>query len=147
MSPKEAVSIARDEGKDLLLITPDAKPPVCRIVDYGKYLYEQEKKKKEAKKGQSKAKNAVKELKLRPNTDVHDYNVRLKKCLQFLSKGNKVKITVVFSGRDMAYKDKGRDLLQRFQTDIQEEGHIDGRPNMQGRQMMMILNPGPRKEK
>jgi len=147
MRTSDALSMAREENLDLVEITSDAKPPVCRIVDYGKYLYEQEKKKKEAKKGQSKAKSAVKELKLRPNTDVADYNVRLKRCKQFLAKGNKVKITVVFSGRDLAYKDKGRELLQRFQDDINEEGHIDGRPNMQGRQMIMFLNPGPRKEK
>lgn len=145
MPIKEALSVAKGEGLDLLLITPDANPPVCRVVDYGKFLYEQEKKKKEAKKGQSKAKSAVKELKMRPNTDVHDYNVRLKKCLQFLGKGNKVKITVVFSGRDMVYKDKGRELLQRFQKDVENDGHVDGRPNMQGRQMMMYINPGPKK--
>jgi len=143
---QEALSMAAGEGLDLVLVTPDAKPPVCRIVDYGKFLYEQEKKKKEAKKGQSKAKSAVKELKLRPNTDVHDYNVRLKKCLQFLGKGNKVKITVVFNGRDMAYKDKGRELLERFREDVDGAGHVDGRPSMQGRQMMMYINPGLNKE-
>lgn len=147
MKTSEALSIASEEGLDLLEITPGANPPVCRIVDFGKYMYEQEKKKKEAKKGQSKAKSAVKELKLRPNTDVHDYNVRLKRCLQFLAKGNKVKITVVFSGRDMVYKDKGRELLKRFENDVADEGHVDGRPNMQGRQMMMFINPGPKKDK
>mmetsp|Transcript_3471 Transcript_3471/g.12633 ORF Transcript_3471/g.12633 Transcript_3471/m.12633 type:complete len:252 (-) Transcript_3471:145-900(-) len=147
MPTKEAVSLAQSEGLDLVLVTPDASPPVCRVVDFGKYMYEQEKKKKEAKKGQSKAKSSVKELKMRPNTDVHDYNVRLKRAKQFLAKGNKVKITVVFSGRDMAYKDKGRELLDRFRSDVEEDGHVDGRPSMQGRQMMMFLNPGPKKDK
>ena len=93
MPTKEAVSLAQSEGLDLVLVTPDASPPVCRVVDFGKYMYEQEKKKKEAKKGQSKAKSSVKELKMRPNTDVHDYNVRLKRAKQFLGKGNKVKVS------------------------------------------------------
>lgn len=93
MPTKEAVSLAQSEGLDLVLVTPDASPPVCRVVDFGKYMYEQEKKKKEAKKGQSKAKSSVKELKMRPNTDVHDYNVRLKRAKQFLAKGNKVKVS------------------------------------------------------
>ena len=93
MPTKEAVSLAQSEGLDLVLVTPDASPPVCRVVDFGKYMYEQEKKKKEAKKGQRKAKSSVKELKMRPNTDVHDYNVRLKRAKQFLAKGNKVKVS------------------------------------------------------
>jgi len=114
MPTKEAVSLAQSEGLDLVLVTPDASPPVCRVVDFGKYMYEQEKKKKEAKKGQSKAKSSVKELKMRPNTDVHDYNVRLKRAKQFLAKGNKVKVSerdlLVVCARARA-RERERDFL------------------------------------
>lgn len=141
MPTRQALDIAADEDLDLVLVVPDADPPVARIVNYGKFMYEQDKKKKEAKKGQSKAKSAVKELKMRPNTDVADYNVRLKRALNFLAKGNKVKVTVVFQGRDIAFKDNGRNLLERFQNDVGENGQVEGKPSMQGRQMIMYFTP------
>jgi len=141
MSTVKALSLASAEGLDLILVNPDGAPPVCRIMDYGKYLYEEEKKKKEARKGQSKAKSAVKELKLRPHTDVADYNVKINQAHKFLAKGNRVKVTVVFQGRDIAFKQAGADLLKRFEADVEGQGLVEGRPSSQGRQMHMLLNP------
>lgn len=128
-----------DVGLDLVEVSPTANPPVCKILDIGKYKYEQQKKKAEAKKNQKAM--GVKEIKLRPNIEEHDYGVKLKKVRSFLENGDKVKVTMRFRGREMAHQELGMDVLKRVEEDVISLGKVDQKPKMEGRQMMMVLSP------
>lgn len=124
---------------DLVEVAPEADPPVCRILDYKKFLYEKRKKEKEAKKKQHTV--TLKELRFRPHTDDHDYNFKIKHAREFLTEGNKVKATVQFRGRDIIYSDKGRELLERFAGDLKELGKVESRPTLEGKRMSLIIAP------
>ncbi len=124
---------------DLVEISPNAKPPVCKIMDFGKFKYEQQKKESEARKKQKIIE--VKEVKFRPNTDIHDYDVKMRNVVRFLSNGDKVKVTLRFRGREMAHQDLGRRLLERVAADTEELGKVEAMPRMEGRQMVMLINP------
>ena len=124
---------------DLVEISPNAKPPVCKIMDFGKFKYEQQKKESEARKKQKIIE--VKEVKFRPNTDVHDYDVKMRNVVKFLTNGDKVKVTLRFRGREMAHQDLGRRLLERVAADTEEIGKVEAIPKMEGRQMVMMINP------
>ena len=123
----------------LVEISPNARPPVCKIMDYGKYKYEQQKRESEARKKQKIIE--VKEVKFRPNTDTHDYDVKMRNVTRFLENGDKVKVTLRFRGREMAHQDLGRDLLHRVADDIEGLGKVENMPKMEGRQMIMIIAP------
>ena len=131
--------MATDVGLDLVEISPNADPPVCKIMDFGKYKYEQQKKESEARKKQKTIE--VKEIKFRPNTDTHDYEVKMRSVTKFLDNGDKVKITMRFRGREMAHQDLGRQLLERVSEDTKEIGKIDSIPKLEGRQIVMLINP------
>jgi translation initiation factor IF-3 len=120
-------------------ISPNANPPVCKIMDFGKYKYEQQKREAEARKKQKTIE--VKEVKFRPNTDVHDYDVKMKNVFKFLEKGDKVKVTLRFRGREMAHQNLGRELLERVADDVKEVGKVENMPKMEGRQMIMMIGP------
>jgi len=124
---------------DLVEIAPQASPPVCRIMDWGKYRFEQSKKAQMARKKQKQTQ--LKEVKFRPGTDDHDYNVKMRNLRRFIEEGDKVKVTLRFRGREMAHQDLGRDLLQRVEQDMIEETVVEQRPRMEGRQMVMVLSP------
>lgn len=141
MSIDEARDLADEAEVDVLLITADAKPPVVRLVEYSKYKYELEKGQKDATKKQRESRIEIKELKLRPGTDVHDYQVRLKKAKQFLSKGDKVKLTLQFRGREMEFRDESAKMFDNFMTDLGEIGNVEARPRQMGRTMSMIIAP------
>lgn len=134
---KNALEMAEQEGLDLVEISPNAKPPVCKIIDYGKYLFEIAKKLKEAKKKQKVL--VVKEIRLQPKIEDHDLAFKVKNANKFLSQGNKVKVTVRFRGREMAYTKVGYTILEKFAGKCEEEGSIDKRPKMEGRNMVMVL--------
>ena len=136
---KKAIEIAKDESLDLIEISPNANPPVCKIMDYGKYKYEQQKRESEARKNQKIIE--VKEIKFRPGTDTHDYEVKMRSVTKFLEKGDKVKITLRFRGREMAHQELGRELLERVAADIEGFGKIENIPKMEGRQMTMMIGP------
>nr|WP_306130902.1 translation initiation factor IF-3 [Roseovarius sp. MMSF_3350] len=140
VTPERAMGMAEEAGLDLVEISPNANPPVCKIMDYGKYKYEQQKRESEARKKQKVIE--VKEVKFRPNTDTHDYDVKMRNVFRFLENGDKVKITLRFRGREMAHQDLGRDLLQRVAEDIKDIGKVENMPKMEGRQMIMIIAPG-----
>ena len=131
--------MAEEAGLDLVEISPNAVPPVCKIMDFGKYKYETQKKEAEARKKQKIIE--IKEVKFRPNTDTHDYEVKMRSVLKFLENGDKVKVTLRFRGREMAHQDLGRNLLERVASDITEHGKVDNMPKMEGRQMVMMLSP------
>ncbi len=137
MSAKEAYLMARDADLDLVKIAPTAKPPVCKIINYGKYRYEQARKEKEAKKKQRTIE--VKEIRLSPNIDMNDLNTKANQARKFLSKGDKVKVTLRFRGREMAHKDVGREVLNSFYEKLQDVSAIDKEPKMEGRSMIMFL--------
>ena len=139
MSPQEALRIARERGLDLVEVAPQAQPPVCRIIDFGKYQYEQKKRAHEAKKKQVVIE--VKEIKFRPATDDHDYNFKMKHAREILQEGNKVKATVRFRGREITHKELGIQLLQRLEQDLTENGTIEVRPRVEGMQMTAIFAP------
>ena len=139
LSTKEALSIAKQEGLDLIEIVPNAKPPFCKIIDMGKYKYDLQKKANKAKKKQKILE--LKEIKLRPVTNIHDYNFKIKNAQKFLSKGNKVKFTVRFRGREMQHHHLGTELLNRVQDDIKELGKLELSPKFEGRQMTMVIQP------
>ncbi len=139
LSTKEAIHMAKQEGLDLVEISPNVNPPICKIIDIGKYKYDLQKKANKAKKKQ-KVVN-LKEIKLRPVTDIHDYNFKIKNAQKFLTKGDKVKFTVKFKGREMEHTNLGRDLLNRVQNDTKEIGKIELHPRFEGRQMIMIVQP------
>ena len=136
------MEMADDAGLDLVEISPNANPPVCKIMDFGKYKYEQQKRESEARKKQKIIE--VKEVKFRPNTDTHDYDVKMRNVTKFLDNGDKVKITLRFRGREMAHQELGRDLLNRVAEDTKEIGKIENMPKMEGRQMIMIIGPLPK---
>lgn len=139
MSVSEAIGLAKDEGLDLVEVAPTADPPVCRIMDFGKYLFEQ---KKKAQAGKAKQKQVhVKEIKFRPGTDEGDYNIKLKKLKEFLEKGDKTKVTLRFRGREMAHQNLGAQLLARVRDDLEELGTVEQMPSMEGRQMVMVIAP------
>ncbi len=136
VSSKEALEKAHQENLDLVEIAPETKPPVCRIMDYGKYLFEQGKRKKKKSK-----QIQVKEIKMRPGIDIADYKIKLRKAIGFLQQGNKVKITVRFRGREMAYQELGKDILRRAEHDLEEFGSIEQLPKSEGRQIAMVIGP------
>jgi len=142
ISPARALEMAEEVGLDLVEISPNANPPVCKIMDFGKYKYEQQKREAEARKKQKTIE--VKEVKFRPGTDTHDYDVKMRNVLKFLEGGDKVKITLRFRGREMAHQNLGRDLLERIAGDVEGVGKIENMPKMEGRQMIMIIGPGPK---
>ena len=133
----KAIEIAKSEGLDLIEISPNANPPVCKIMDMGKYKYDLQKKANVAKKKQKVV--ALKEIKLRPGTDVHDYNFKIKNAKKFLTKKDKVKFTVKFKGREMQHIQLGKDLMNRIVEDTKELGKIETHPKFEGRQMIMII--------
>ena len=140
VSIQEALKNAEDAGLELVEIAPQLTPPVCRVMNFGKYLFEQNKKtKKRSKKIQ------IKELKMRPVTDVGDYLVKLKKAIAFLQDGDRVKFTVRFRGRELAYQKQGSDILHRVEEDLKKYGIVEQHPKMEGRQMVMVVVPGKNK--
>ena len=139
LSTKEALHIAKEEGLDLIEISPNTKPPVCKIIDMGKYKYDLQKKANKAKKKQKISE--LKEIKLRPVTEIHDYNFKIKNAQKFLSKGDKVKFTVRFRGREMQHHHLGTELLNRVQDDTKELGKLELSPKFEGRQMTMVIQP------
>lgn len=134
---------AQEASLDLVEVSPDAKPPVCKIMDFGKYLFEQKKAKAAAKKKQKVTQ--VKEIKFRPGTDIGDYKVKLRNLIRFLEDGDKTKITVRFRGREMAHQELGMELLKRVEKDLEEYGSVEQRPSMEGRQMTMVVAPNKKK--
>ena len=132
-------AIAEAAGLDLVEISPNAAPPVCKIMDFGKFKYETQKRESEAKKKQKIIE--VKEVKFRPNTDTHDYDVKMRNVTKFLSAGDKVKVTLRFRGREMAHQNLGRELLQRVAADVEGLGKVENMPKMEGRQMVMMIGP------
>jgi translation initiation factor IF-3 len=139
LSPDEARKIADERGMDLVEIAPNAEPPVCRLMDYGKYLYASAKKKQESKKKQKQI--TVKEIKFRPGTDIGDYDIKVRNLTKFLDAGNKVKVTLRFRGREMAHQELGMEMLKRVEEDLKEIGVVEQMPKMEGRQMVMVLAP------
>ena len=143
LSLRDALKLADEQSLDLVEISPNADPPVCRIVDYQKFLYQQKKKAKEIKAKQVKV--VVKEIRFGPNTDDHDYNFKLKHAENFLKEGAKVKSYVFFRGRQIVFKDQGEILLLRFATDLEEWGKVEQMPKLEGKRMIMMLAPKPKK--
>ena len=138
VSLAEAMQVARDAGLDLVEISPHADPPVCKVLDYGKLRYENQKKANLARKKQKVI--DVKEIKMRPNIDTHDYDVKLKAMHRFFGDGDKVKVTLRFRGREMAHQDIGANVLKRVQDDMNEVAKVESFPSMEGRQMTMMIN-------
>jgi len=136
---KKAIEVAKNDGLDLIEISPNANPPVCKIMDIGKYKYDLQKKASKAKKNQRIS--VLKELKLRPGTEIHDYNFKIKNAKKFLAKGDKVKFTVKFKGREMQHVQLGKDLMERIITDTKDIGQVEVNPKFEGRQMIMIIQP------
>ncbi|MBQ9779517.1 MAG: translation initiation factor IF-3 [Clostridia bacterium] len=145
MSSKEAQKLAYEKDMDLVLIAPQANPPVCKIMDYGKYLFEKQKREKEAKKKQQTIE--VKEIQLSCRIDTHDYETKLNQAKKFLTSGNKVRVVLKFKGREMSHQAIGRELLERFQADASEVGQCEKKPVLDGRFMSMIINPLSNKSK
>ena len=139
VKPERALELAEQVGLDLVEISPNATPPVCKIMDFGKFKYEQQKREAEAKKKQKTIE--VKEVKFRPNTDSHDYDVKMRNVTRFLEAGDKVKVTLRFRGREMAHQNLGRDLLERVAEDVKTLGKVENMPKMEGRQMVMMIGP------
>ncbi len=139
MPIERAIEIAERYGLDLVEVAPDAKPPVCKVIDFGKFMYEKKKKEKAAKKKQHTVQ--VKELRFRPNTDDHDLEFKTRHAREFLEGGDKVKATVQFRGRDMLYTERGEDLLKDLAEELSDVGEIETKPNMEGRRMIMMLAP------
>ncbi len=139
VTPERAMEMAEEAALDLVEISPNANPPVCKIMDYGKFKYEQQKRESEARKKQKTI--DIKEVKFRPNTDTHDYEVKMRNVFKFLEAGDKVKITLRFRGREMAHQNLGRELLERVAEDTKEVGKVENFPKMEGRQMIMLIGP------
>ncbi len=139
VSLAEAKQIAENADMDLVEVSPTAKPPVCRIMDYGKYLFEENKKRHAAKKKQKQVQ--IKEVKFRPGTEEGDYQVKLRNLTRFLTDGNKTKVTLRFRGREMAHQELGLKLLKRVEKDLEELGTVEQFPRMEGRQMVMVIAP------
>ena len=134
-----ALAMAEDEGLDLVEVSPNADPPVCKILDYGKLKYQEQKKASEARKRQKTV--DVKEIKMRPNIDTHDYDVKMRNVVKFLEGGDKVKVTMRFRGREMAHQELGMDVLNRVRDDVEALSKVEAIPKMEGRQMIMVLAP------
>ena len=139
VTPARGQELADQVGLDLVEISPNASPPVCKIMDFGKYKYEQQKRESEARKKQKIIE--IKEIKFRPGTDIHDYEVKMRSVYKFLENGDKVKITMRFRGREMAHQNLGRELLERVADDVKELGKVENMPKMEGRQMTMMIGP------
>lgn len=139
MSRRDALRAAEDVGLDLVEISPGAAPPVVKILDYGKFKYEAQKKRNEARKNQKIIE--VKEIKMRPNIDDHDYDVKMRSVNKFLTEGDKVKVTMRFRGREMAHQDIGMDVLMRVKDDVEELAKVEQYPKLEGRQMVMVIAP------
>jgi translation initiation factor IF-3 len=139
VSLDEAMRTASDVGLDLVEISPQAEPPVCKILDFGKFKYEEQKKKNEARKKQRIIE--IKEVKLRPGIDDHDYDVKMRSMVRFLDEGDKVKVTMRFRGREMAHQELGMEVLMRVRGDLEEKSKVEQMPRMEGRQMIMVLAP------
>jgi len=139
MDVRDAIRAARDKGLDLVEVAPNADPPVCRIIDFGKFQYEAKKKANEAKKKQVTI--TVKEVKFRPGTDDHDYDYRMKHARQWLQDGDKVKATIWFRGREMTHRELGARILERLERDLVDVGEVEARPRMEGNQMFIIFGP------
>jgi len=135
----EAIEIAADHGLDLVEVSPNAEPPVCKILDYGKFKYEEQKKRNEAKKKQKVV--SIKEIKMRPSIDVHDYETKMKAARKFLDNGDKVKATIRFRGREMAHQDLGLKVLVRMRDELAEITKVEQMPKSEGRMMTMVLSP------
>jgi translation initiation factor IF-3 len=145
MSTRDALNQARDMGVDLVEISPNANPPVCRLIDYSKFLYQQKKRQKEMKAKQVKVE--VKEIRFGPQTDEHDYQFKLKHAKEFLTEGNKVRAYVFFRGRSILFKEQGEVLLLRFANDLEEVGKVEGMPSLEGKKMFLYLAPKKAGEK
>ncbi|MEO9820591.1 MAG: translation initiation factor IF-3 [Paracoccaceae bacterium] len=141
VTPTRAMEMAFEAGLDLVEISPNANPPVCKIMDFGKFKYEQQKRESEARKKQKIIE--IKEVKFRPNTDTNDYDVKMRNVFKFLENGDKVKVTLRFRGREMAHQELGRQLLHRVADDIKDLGKVENMPKMEGRQMIMMIGPLP----
>ncbi|MBK1666789.1 translation initiation factor IF-3 [Rhodovibrio sodomensis] len=139
LDTREALEKAGDFGLDLVEVSPNVSPPVCRILDYGRYKYEEQKKRAEARKKQKTVE--LKEIKMRPNIDDHDYGVKMKAIHKFLDEGDKVKVTLRFRGREMAHQDLGKQLLGKVQEELGEKVKVEAHPKLEGRQMIMVLAP------
>lgn len=144
MSSKAALALAEEQNLDLVKISPTAVPPVCKLMDYGKFRFEQTKREKEAKKNQRVVE--IKEVRMSPGIDVGDFNVKLRSAQKFLAEGNRVKVTIRFRGREMAHTDIGRNLLVKFAEDCAEVASMDKSPKLEGRHMSMFLSPKAAKE-
>ena len=143
LSRDEALRMAEDEGLDLVEIQPNADPPVCKVMDFGKFRFEQQKRDKEAKKKQKVI--TLKEVKLRPNIEDHDYEVKKKNAQRFIADGDKVKVTIMFRGRELAHPELGRQILVRMANEMKEPAIVEREPKIEGRNMFMILTPRPAK--
>ena len=139
LNTNEAISMAKEEGLDLIEIAPNAKPPVCKIIDIGKYKYDAQKKANQAKKKQKKIE--VKEIKLRPVTETHDYQFKIKNAQKFISKGDKVKFTIRFKGRELQHSHLGGELMDKIKVDMQEVSKVELEPKFDGKQMIMVIQP------
>lgn len=139
MSSQEALSMADEANIDLVEIAPTAEPPVCRLMDYGKFKYNEQKKKDEAKRKQKQIQ--IKEIKFRPGTDEGDYQIKLRNLIRFLGDGDKTKVTLRFRGREMAHQELGAKLLHRVKADLEDHGQVEQFPKMEGRQMVMVVAP------
>ncbi len=139
LNTQEAITIAKNEGLDLIEIAQNAKPPVCKIMDMGKYKYDAQKKANKAKKKQKKVE--IKEIKLRPVTEIHDYTFKIKNAQKFLLKGDKVKFTIKFKGRELQHSNLGHRLMQKIKTDMEKLGKVELQPKFDGKQMIMIIQP------
>ena len=143
VSIRSALQMAEEAGVDLVEIAPTAKPPVCRIMDYGKFKYQEQKRAHEAKLKQKQVQ--VKEIKLRPGTDENDYQIKLRNMTRFLEEGDKVKVTLRFRGREMAHQEFGMRQLERIKADLEALGQVEQMPKMEGRQMIMVIAPAKKK--
>jgi translation initiation factor IF-3 len=139
VSLSEALEKAQEVGLDLVEISPNASPPVCRVMDFGKFQYQTNKRRQAAKKKQKQIQ--IKEIKFRPGTDVGDYQVKLRNLIRFLKNGDKAKVTMRFRGREMRHQELGLALLKRVEHDLQEYGTVEQQPSLEGRQMVMVINP------
>ncbi len=142
VTPAKGMELAAAAGLDLVEISPNAKPPVCKVMDYGKFKYETQKRESEARKKQKTIE--VKEVKFRPNTDTHDFDVKMRNVFKFLENGDKVKITLRFRGREMAHQNLGSQLLRRVAEAVGDQGKVESMPKMEGRQMIMMIGPVPK---
>ncbi len=139
MSIQEALAVAREQDLDLVEVAPNADPPVCRLLNYGKYIYERTKKEKEARKAQKT--REIKEIRLRPKTGEHDIAHKVRDARRFLEEGSKVKVRVRFRGREITHLEVARDLLERVAADLEDVGRVEQQPGLEGRTMLMILSP------